>query len=522
MTPGGLAAPAPPGYLKGVAMRFVLLGLLALLPGLSLAVGTSLQVPTAVVTATGRATVVPAPLSDFQRLVHQRTRAAAGNGDVTLRDLLARPVGPGVREGDILVTRGVKWDKIARGISRASAPLLVGGVLLDIWNEAGCRIANGQIQCQQESTGTPVEPDGLLWGGGTCRRASLTQWFLDCNSSFVGDLQCRTPIVATPVREGSIWYVDSYKMVASSSWPAPTCQPIGNARIQVDRSGNATCGADFDLLPNGMCQPRGAWTPATELQVEDRIRTRSNRNNAPLAVGALEAAGIPVDTEPDRTTVDVPGSVHQDRGTTTNPDGSTIVRDRYNDFTPIPSTPGYRPEVPGSGEAPGYSWVPRDVTQTYPPGAQPLPPTPTPAPGNPAPPVTTPPGATPPTIIVNPPPVEIETCGLPGKPPCKIDETGTPTAPGADTSASDQARDSLTGQVEALGNLQAPAWSWSFALPSSCAPISLGEGFARWGIGQVDICPWQDRFHDLMSMVWAIATVWLSIGMVGSALRGGN
>lgn len=507
-------------------MRVVLIAFLACLPGLALAVGTSLQVPTSVVTATGRATIVPAPLSDFQRLVHQRTRTAAGGGDVTLRDLVARPVGPGVREGDILVTRGVKWDKIARGVSRASAPLLVGGVLLDMWNEAGCRIQGGVIECGSAENLPPIAPNGWILDG-------MAQVFPTAEAAHIAANQARsagllpplsrscvrTRIVPDPGQSG--WF--RFEGVCTDSDPGGWNWPPSTTQFDYSWMGRpngvATCPGGAPV-PSSGCP--GGYQPATELQVEERIRDRADRSRAPLAVGALDAAGLPVETDPGRTTVDVPGAIHQDRGTTTLPDGSVIVRDRYNDFVPIPASPGYRPDVPGSGEAPGYSWIPREVTNTYPPGVQPAPPAPTPAPGNPAPPVTQPPGVGPPTIIVNPPPVEIETCGLPGKPPCKIDETGTPTAPGVDTAEATAARDQLTGKIGELATIPAPSWSWAFALPTSCGPIDLGEGFARWGIGQVNICPWQDRFHDLMSMVWAIATVWLSIGMVGSALRGGN
>jgi hypothetical protein len=120
--------------------------------------------------------------------------------------------------------------------------------------------------------------------------------------------------------------------------------------------------------------------------------------------------------------------------------------------------------------------------------------------------------------------VEIETCGLPGKPPCKIDETGTPTpgdlnAAGTDARAEiDQAEQEGKGLIEGMAQRTdgKPQWTWSFALPSGCSPYPL-EAFAF----SIDICQWQPMIHDLMSLVWIAATIWACVAMVGATLNKG-
>lgn len=114
---------------------------------------------------------------------------------------------------------------------------------------------------------------------------------------------------------------------------------------------------------------------------------------------------------------------------------------------------------------------------------------------------------------------EIITCGLPGKPPCKIDETGTPTSGTIPQEAVNTSKGSALDKVTELGNLQAPAWSWSFALPSSCSVMTVGP-FHTLSV-QVDLCQYQSMIHDLVGMIWAAFTVWACVGMVGRAFSVG-
>ena len=83
---------------------------------------------------------------------------------------------------------------------------------------------------------------------------------------------------------------------------------------------------------------------------------------------------------------------------------------------------------------------------------------------------------------------EIKVCGVPGSPPCKIDESGTPTTGVAPAAVADitQKGDQLKEAVTGIG---APALPWTFGLtmPSgACSVMTFGAGGGRtW---QVDLC----------------------------------
>lgn len=131
---------------------------------------------------------------------------------------------------------------------------------------------------------------------------------------------------------------------------------------------------------------------------------------------------------------------------------------------------------------------------------------------------TNPDGST--VTTTNPLPPKTEVCGLPGKPVCnvKVDETGTPQA---DTLPTDVVADLSSKKAEwdqAISDPSAkwgpfPNISWAFALPTNCGPIPL-PAFAPY-MESADVCAFQPIFHDIMSVVWvlgslfgAIATFW--------------
>lgn len=146
---------------------------------------------------------------------------------------------------------------------------------------------------------------------------------------------------------------------------------------------------------------------------------------------------------------------------------------------------------------------------------------------------TTPPGGTPITetkVVAQPPPsgqvgdpiikpsepVEVETCGLPGKPKCAIDETGTP--PPDDpfkTAEPSQWFAPLTGVIT-TPDVADTSWSWSFQLPSNCSVLNAGT-FAGKPV-LIDLCEYQPTIHDIMSLIWVGAGIWFAIGIVGRTL----
>lgn len=108
----------------------------------------------------------------------------------------------------------------------------------------------------------------------------------------------------------------------------------------------------------------------------------------------------------------------------------------------------------------------------------------------------------------------------------QIDETGTPDGNGFDTDArteinseAGKAQSSLEGII-AGSNAPDRTWGFSVNFPTTCNPMTVGT--ANWGFFVIDFCQWQDIIHDLMSLVWIGATIFLCIGMAMRAVTGGG
>jgi len=106
-----------------------------------------------------------------------------------------------------------------------------------------------------------------------------------------------------------------------------------------------------------------------------------------------------------------------------------------------------------------------------------------------------------------------QTCGYPGGPPCKIDETGTPTEaePLPDP-------DVLFAPLHDQPVVADPQWTWAFQFPSACSVLSVGT-FGGKAVS-LDLCKYQGTIHSIMSMVWLMLTVFLCIGLVSRTLQG--
>lgn len=203
-----------------------------------------------------------------------------------------------------------------------------------------------------------------------------------------------------------------------------------------------------------------------------------------------EPTGDPVrNPNPDR---------NPDGSPRTNPDGSPITNPRPDTW----ETPGIRIKPANTPELPWQvDIVPEPLIK---PDASPSPATNEPAPNNQPTPA--------------PVPKDLITCGLPGTPPCKIDEAGTPEdgekpLENAKTKV-DEAEKLVKESVDKAATIEAPSWTFTFQFPTGCAPYETG---LRGVI--LNICQWQGQIHDLMSMVWAGTTFFCIAGMVGRTIR---
>ncbi len=106
-------------------------------------------------------------------------------------------------------------------------------------------------------------------------------------------------------------------------------------------------------------------------------------------------------------------------------------------------------------------------------------------------------------------------CGAPGQPPCRIDETGTPTQ-GNFSDGEQRLEQAKTDAIAEINKARTgQGFTWSFQLPTGCQPLQL-PAFAGM-IDSIDICQFQPMIHDLLSMIWIAATIFALWGMASRA-----
>lgn len=115
---------------------------------------------------------------------------------------------------------------------------------------------------------------------------------------------------------------------------------------------------------------------------------------------------------------------------------------------------------------------------------------------------------------------EATPCGATGQEKCnvKVDEAGTPTGGGTNfTGANSQIQtnaDNIGQAINQAHGMTAPAWSFSFQLPTGCSAYNVNiKDFV------MDPCQYQGTIHDLMSMIWCAVTAFCLISMVGRTIR---
>jgi hypothetical protein len=122
--------------------------------------------------------------------------------------------------------------------------------------------------------------------------------------------------------------------------------------------------------------------------------------------------------------------------------------------------------------------------------------------------------------------IDVETCGLPGKPPCKIDEGGTPSK--GDFSEAKGKLDGLDKSVndtveKATGTSgKDTGWKIGFAPPTTCSnPVAFS--FPKAGINWTpDLCSYQSQIHAIMSFLWVLFTLGSCLSMIRSTAAGGG
>jgi len=440
--------------------------------------------------------------------------AVSPAGSVVLSSVVKGPSPLAGAVIDVAVVRTVPWSAVSRAFAK-SLPLVGTALAIkDIADAIRCReAAGGSSECdpgqnEVEAAGFRCQvPGGSYTAGSFGTRQQACESTLPLYAAgTTGSQYCPSlpgystiSFGANLVRPQS-GHPTRYEVYRNKS-VSPSCSTITSGPVVVASVDTITgvpvlsCplvvinGVTVQVVKgaDGKC-PTMIYTPASENDVSTKAETWGDKSKAPLIVGDLNAAGKAIE-HPFPTIDPVPDSVVGPRETTSNPDGSTTIRDTSWDLAPTPT---------------GYEWTPRVVTKDYPPGAT-IPPPGTVTDGT--------------TTTGSAPKDEQITCGLPNTPPCKIDETGTPTTGDISKAEVDAAKGSALGKITEIGAIQAPAWTWSFSLPSSCQPMTVGPFLTQ--TVTVDLCQYQPMIHDLVALIWASFTVWACVGMVGRTFATG-
>lgn len=117
---------------------------------------------------------------------------------------------------------------------------------------------------------------------------------------------------------------------------------------------------------------------------------------------------------------------------------------------------------------------------------------------------------------------DAKTCGRPGQPACKIDETGTPANATTDgLGGLNQGYDTLGETLDAIKNANGKDTSWGIVptwlqASASCHPVVLMTLPEKLGNRQItlDICPYMDKIYLLMNTLWVVWTFGAVVSMV--------
>lgn len=508
-----------------VPSRFVLAFLLAAgaAHAQPVAVWSSTRAAVPVVVAPG--TVALQQGSELSRLLAGRSYiphgSVATNGTTLLRDLLEAPPGPRGPIPGTYVQRPITWGATMKAVARGLPAVGTAFAIAELLDAIRCR-TNANASAWECDEGQPevLEGDWLYWGPnwsasagqptpdpvgwhnsqpavtydgwqaltwGPAQQTGLTGPSSCQTPAYVGANQCRTMETS---RQATCVYI-----AGPSSGQA--CAPRTDTRVH---SGaliqSIQCPAINGVRPpvgaDGLC-PTGTWSPADVVDVEVKGTAHGNRARAPDIVRELDLQGKPI--EHDFPSVqDLPATINGDRSIITRPDGDREVTDSRYEIEPT---------------AEGYRWREVIETRIYPPT------------GDIPPPWT---DTNPPDSSTNTPP-EFKGCGLPDTPPCKIDETGTPSgAQGEGIAAGPRAQiEALRGQQIDLIETERQAdlpWLFDLGLPTgACTPIVLN---LNGRTVEVDLCTnWLVLFFREL-WAWALVVItglycWRSVTLTTGA-----
>lgn len=403
-------------------------------------------------------------VGSFASVLADRTYTPAADRGVTLQDLLRSPV-QSAAIAEMSYGRVATAAAVDMAIGRAIAVATVGMASYEIASAVRCKVLGpGATGCDDGSDPETTTETEYTAGSNSFPAGKLGKGSTPASA-------CSGAAGANAASQSGSWGSQSTSYTVVSSSPTAcnlrrttiTCNSVGacdnppindpfNAGMIAAPKTETKCPASVDASNPANSIPAGApvgvdgkcatgrYQPKTPEQVAAQVAKDPNvARRAPALKEAIDN-GYDTPTLPGVLTGPESVSGQPTTRTETGPNGTTTT-------TTTPRTRfGYDGETVTATDDP-------IVVTEHPDGT-----------------VTTTEGA--------PPPQEIITCGLPDTPPCKIDETGTPTsgdfsAPGAAITAE---KDKGVKAIEDAGKRTSLPWSWTWALPQgACSPIRLGS-----------------------------------------------
>lgn len=459
-------------------------------------------------------TAVIAESGTLAQLIQGRTYTPNGSFAVGLSDLLKMPLTSAniLGTSEVAFVRTVGASAVNAAIADAIAVAVVGVAAYEIATAVRCKaLGAGATGCDDGQA--PTQDYVYSWyyrdqqtpyaihqgfASSAAAAAKLSAQAADADNTFVSGATTYKQVTTVgncTETASSYSCAATYTRTSSSAGCGGTCvstftdtavyggnRQLGSSCPAVTDPANPAnnIAAGSPIGPDGKC-PTGRYVSKTKQEVADKVGEYANAAKRVEALRQFLESGGKVETLPGALSGPETVSGAPTTQRITGPAGVTTTT----------TTPRTRFRYDGEG-----------VTATDDPIV-----------------VTGNPDGTTTTTEGPPAKIDIETCGLPGKPPCKIDETGTPTsAPTAPDTPDKLKSEDAAKRDAAIASIQDPGFGWIGAPPvAQCTPFdwpTMGRTFT------LDPCGPMEQIRSVMAYVWALFAAWWSFGMIRKTVTG--
>ena len=460
-------------------------------------------------------------------------------GDVIVTDKVAADLGAGAA-AEMAVARQIAWKGVARGAARALPYVGQAYLAYQLFTAARCYFNPhdpNNVDCDSGQSSTAGHCFTWYYGRGdgthsqgcdssaSAAAADIAKQFdAENTSSDANGTSTQTTSVGSCTSNTSSWLcAATYRRV----YDVKNCDAAGGATCHFDSGANSysfngnvqasqVCPAFTDALnpansgaegaspgPDGKC-PTGRYNSMAPDDAADQVAAAAGDSwKAKAAQLVAEALGQHVNFAPQPNAAPSPLAVSPGDAASPAPvplaGPQTVVGPQTTTTT---TPPGGSPTTTTNSTQ--YNITYNNNTYNYTTST-----------------TTASPGGT--TTTTGAPP-DIKTCGLPGTPACKIDESGTPTyVPPTDPFTPQVAKDA-SDTASTTASVVGPDWGFIGAPPlASCEAIEFPtEPVTGRSLGSTNKpCEVVDDVRGAMAYIWAIMAAWMCFGFIRQTVNGG-